>query len=205
MMRLVSITGRPRGSCGGSAGRRRSTSPGGTARRRRCRARRPPRSASRVRRRRRRSRRSPGAAYECVKYTCAPGARPASRRDAPGAASSAFQPTCGIFSRCAGVAAQPRDAARQHAEAGHLRRLVAALEQPLHAEADAEQRRARVDGRGDRVAPRSRRARRWRRSCRRRHDERRPRRRSPPGDAGVAKSAPSAVSALRTDVRLPAP
>ncbi len=43
-----------------------------------------------------------------------------------------------------GVAVQPRDAAGQHAEAGHLRRLVAALEQPLHADADAEQRRARA-------------------------------------------------------------
>ena len=74
-----------------------------------------------------------------------------STSDAAAASSSAFQPTCGTLQ----VAEPRRRASRvthwppKNAEARHIRRLGAALEQPLHADADAEQRpAARHDARG---------------------------------------------------------
>ena len=110
-----------------------------------------------------------GAAYEWVKYTCAPSARPRSRRlGRLDEKSSAFHPTCGTLIRSAGL---PRSRAIRPGsmpEARHFRRFVAALEQPLHAQTDPEQRSAR-----GRPPPRSRRAihlrvRPWPRSARRR-------------------------------------
>ena len=81
-----------------------------------------------------------GAAYECVKYTCAPEDSPWKQARRPHRNSSAFQPTCGILSRRSGSFCSLRDLAANDAESLDLRRFVAALEQPLHAEADPEQR-----------------------------------------------------------------
>ena len=94
--------------------------------------------------------------------------------------------------------------AGQDAESAHARRLVAALEQPLHADADAEER----------CAPRTASA------IASRHGPSRTavaaKLPTPgtinaaafahsAGPRGVSNSAPSVVGALRTDVRLPAP
>ena len=79
-----------------------------------------------------------GAANECVKYADAPAGTPRSRRD--GRASASQRVPADV--RDLDVAAQPKAAAGQQAEAGSSGRLVAALEQPLQAEADAEQRHA---------------------------------------------------------------
>ena len=40
-----------------------------------------------------------GAAYECVKYTCAPDVEACEQPRASRGSPSAFQPTCGTFSR----------------------------------------------------------------------------------------------------------
>ena len=76
-----------------------------------------------------------GAANECVKYTWLAGLMPSSSRDGRGA-SSEFHPTWGTFTVAGSREHTPGDGT----EPGDARRFVAALEQPLHAEADAEER-----------------------------------------------------------------
>ena len=57
------------------------------------------------------------------------------------------------LARRLGVAIEPGDTSLHHAEPGGAWRLVAALEQPLHANADAEQRDACASAAADRVTP----------------------------------------------------
>ena len=65
-------------------------------------------------------------------------------------------PDMGNFQPLLRVALESHDPSGQHAEARHLGRLVAAFKEPLHPEADPEERRrACAHGRSDRVAPRA--------------------------------------------------
>ena len=137
-----------------------------------------------------------------------PSGRPAGA--APAAArpwTERFQPTCGTFrrapsgSRSGSRVIRPGSTPRP----GSAGRFVAALEQPLHAEADAEDGTPSANAPSDDASRQpARRATRWRRSGRRRA------RRSPAAPARSsgargcdAPPAPMARSALRTDVRLP--
>src|SRR6266545_2986616 len=69
------------------------------------------------------------------------------------------------------IALEPRDTAWQNAEPGHFRRFVTPLEQPLHPEADPEQRRAASHNGSDRIAPRTDKRRRRGEVADARHDE----------------------------------
>ena len=106
-------------------------------------ARRPRRTARRASRRRDGLRRDRGRVrMREVDLRCRPRC-PSSSRELRGA-SQRVPADVRHLERAAVVAGQPRARGPAiDAEPGDLRRLVAALEQPLHAEADAEQRRAR--------------------------------------------------------------
>jgi hypothetical protein len=112
--------------------------------------------------------------------------------------SSAFHPTWDLDVFRAQAIALPA----KKAQAGKLWRFLAAFEQPLHPEADAEQRPALADALDDRFHPlRPKSAGRAEMSDTG-HDNRR-RLGQVGGTRGVKSSAPSAPNALRTEVRLP--
>jgi len=72
-----------------------------------------------------------------------------------------------------GVPAQPYHSSGQYAESRYLRCFIAAFEEPLHAEADAEERRPAADRGSNRVAPGSDQRFRRREVADARHDHRR--------------------------------
>ena len=130
----------------GSSGRRAGSSPGGTGRRTRCRARSP-------RRTRRRSRSvvaiSAGSRrHDVVRvHEVDEGAVVDARAGAAGSWRLRiwFQPMCGTRQLGVVALAEAHAAAGQDAEPAHRAELLALLEQQLHAEADAEERRAALD------------------------------------------------------------
>jgi hypothetical protein len=202
MMRLVSMIVGPGlwtrrrypGNFSGSAGRRRSTSPGWNC---------TPKTL-------------PCSTAEANVFACVVGGRARARHRrrervrevdlrsrvrAPRAVapvflnSSAFQPTCGIFRRCSGVAFEALDLSRAARRAPRTPgRLVAPLEQPLHADADAEAAACRPHGLGNRVAPRHLPAPAWREVAHAGHDES-ARRRAQPTDRAASRIPRRASSA----------
>jgi hypothetical protein len=145
-----------------------------------------------------------GATKLWVKYTCDSGATPATI--GCGTVDREAVPPDVRNLQCLSVRAdsrQPAASPRENAQSRAIVGLVAAFEQPLHAQADAEQRAAIRDRSLNRLDPFGA-ERGGRREVTDARDDDADARVSSAGASGIQSSAPRAANALRTEVKFPA-